>query len=128
MTLKSDAKFDGKLENDMRNLANFHQSIQKSQNWDLDKNLWSKVENVWASNLRGVICHDNEQGWKIWRKNDLCFQKWQEELDNFHKEKNSDFILESKMAELNQNKNSNNQINQMQCENFFNLENKWIAN
>ena len=27
-------------------------------------------------------------------------------LENFHRLKNSDFILESKMAELNQNKNS----------------------
>ena len=36
MTLKSDAKFEEKwtcgLENDMRNLVNFHQSTQKSQN------------------------------------------------------------------------------------------------
>ena len=28
------------------------------------------------------------------------------DLENFHRLKNSDFILESKMAELNQNKNS----------------------
>ena len=40
MTLKSDAKFEEKLicglESDVRNLANFYQSIRKSQNWDLD--------------------------------------------------------------------------------------------
>ena len=40
MTLKGDAKFEEKqtcgLENDMRNLANFHQSTWKSQNWDSD--------------------------------------------------------------------------------------------
>ena len=38
MTLESDAKFEEKvtcdLENDMRNLANFHQIRGKSQNWD----------------------------------------------------------------------------------------------
>ena len=38
MTLESDAKFEekltGGLENDMRNLANFHQSTRKSQTWD----------------------------------------------------------------------------------------------
>ena len=38
MKLDSDVKFEEKvtcgLENNMRNLANFHQSIQKSQNWD----------------------------------------------------------------------------------------------
>ena len=50
MTLKSDAKFEEKLtcglKNDMRNLANFHQSTQKCQNSDFDGVLLSKVENV----------------------------------------------------------------------------------
>ena len=50
MTLKSDAKFEEKLtfclENDMRNLANFHQSTRKSQNWNFGKILLSQVENV----------------------------------------------------------------------------------
>ena len=50
MTLKSDAKFEEKLtcglENDMRNLVNFHQSTRKSENWDFDEILLSKVENV----------------------------------------------------------------------------------
>ena len=39
MTLKSDAKFEENptcgLENDMKNLANFHQSTQKYQTWTL---------------------------------------------------------------------------------------------
>ena len=50
MTLKSDAKFEEKLtcglENDMRNLADFHQSTQKCQNWDFNGILLSKVVNV----------------------------------------------------------------------------------
>ena len=37
----------------MRNLANFHQSTWKSQNWDFDGILLSKVENVWTENLQG---------------------------------------------------------------------------
>ena len=49
MALKIDAKFEGKLtcafKND-RDLANFHQSTRKSQNWDFDEILLSKVENV----------------------------------------------------------------------------------
>ena len=57
MTLESDAKFEEKLtcglENNMKNLANFHQSTWKSQNWDFDGILLSKVENVWAENLQG---------------------------------------------------------------------------
>ena len=40
MTLKGDAKFEEKLtcglENDMRNMENFHQSNLKSQKWDND--------------------------------------------------------------------------------------------
>ena len=52
MTLKSDVKSEEKLtsglENDSRNLANFYQSTQKSQNWDFDGLLLSKVENVRA--------------------------------------------------------------------------------
>ena len=50
MVLESDTKFEEKvtcgLENDMKNLANFHQSKQKSQNWDFYWVLLSKVENV----------------------------------------------------------------------------------
>ena len=40
MTMKSDAKFEEKLtcglENEMRNIANLHQSTSKSQNWEFD--------------------------------------------------------------------------------------------
>ena len=58
MTLKIDTKFEGKLtcasKNDMRNLANFHQSTQKSQNWDFNRVLLSKVENVRAESLQGI--------------------------------------------------------------------------
>ena len=50
MTLKSDEKFGEKLtcclENDMRNLANFHQSTRKYQNWNFDGILLLKVETV----------------------------------------------------------------------------------
>ena len=52
MELKSDAKFEEKLicglENDIRNLANFYQSTQKSQNWHFDGILIYRVENVWS--------------------------------------------------------------------------------
>ena len=48
MALKIDAKCEGKLtitfKNDMKNLANFHQKTRKSQSWDFDEILLSKVE------------------------------------------------------------------------------------
>ena len=50
MALKIDARFEVKLacasENGMSHLANIHQSTLKSQNWDLDGILLSKVEKV----------------------------------------------------------------------------------
>ena len=56
MTLKSHAKFEEKLtcglENDIRNLANFHQNIWKCQNWSFHWILLFKVENTWATNLQ----------------------------------------------------------------------------
>ena len=50
MALKIDTKLEGKLtcyfKNNIKNLANFHQSTWKSQSWFLDGILLSKVENV----------------------------------------------------------------------------------
>ena len=50
MTLTSHPKFEGKmtcrLENDMKNLANFHQTTRNSQCWDFHWILLYKVENV----------------------------------------------------------------------------------
>ena len=50
MTPECDAKFEEKLacglDNDMRNLANFHQSTRNSQSWDFHLILSQKVENV----------------------------------------------------------------------------------
>ena len=42
-----------------------------------------------------------------------CAFKNDKNLANFRRLKNSDFILESKMAEPNQNKNINQEIDQM---------------
>ena len=50
MTFKSDAKYEEKLtcclENDMGNVANFHQSTRKCQNWNSDGIILPKVENL----------------------------------------------------------------------------------
>ena len=52
MKLKRDTKFweesTFRLGNDIMNLAKFHQSTRKCQNWNFDRILLSKVENVWA--------------------------------------------------------------------------------
>ena len=53
------------MENNLRNLANFHQSTWKSQKWDFDGILSSKVENVWAKNLPGSYV---SWPWRIMQK------------------------------------------------------------
>ena len=59
MTLESDAKFEEKLtcglENNMRNLANFHQSTWKSQNWDLMGFFGPKLKIYELKIYRGVM-------------------------------------------------------------------------
>ena len=48
MTLEGDGKFEETcgLENNMTNLANFHQCTQKSHNWDFYWVILSKEEDV----------------------------------------------------------------------------------
>ena len=50
MKLDCDAKFEEKLtcalENDLKNLACFHQSTRKFQNWDFHWMLLYKVKNL----------------------------------------------------------------------------------
>ena len=142
--------------------------IRKSKNWGFDGILLSKVGNVWLKIYKGVMYHENEEWFEIWRGIDLSVQNWHEEFDELwlehskiskictlmdchwpkyimlelkkvqrsyawrhwllmqnlkenwfvlskvtwriwqifiHRLKNSDFILESKMDELNQNQN-----------------------
>ena len=65
MILKSDAKFEEKLtcdfENDMRNLANFHQSIQSVKTGTLIGSFCPKQKMYELKIYRGVMCHDNEE-------------------------------------------------------------------
>ena len=90
MSLRCYEKFEEKLtcclENDRKNLLNFHQSMRRSQNWESDEILLSTVE-------------------KFEGKLTCAFKNDMKNLANFHKLKNSELILQSKMAELDQNEN-----------------------
>ena len=70
IALNIDAKFEGKMtcafKTDMRNLANFHQSMFETPKIGI----LSKVE-IELKIYRGVLCHDNEEWCKIWRGIDL---------------------------------------------------------
>ena len=67
MTLKSHARSEKKLtcglENDMKNLENFHKNTWKCQNWYFHGILLFKVENAWAKNLQKsyVILKNDEK-------------------------------------------------------------------
>ena len=63
--------------------------VRKSENWDFDGVLLPEVENIWAWNYRGVLCHDNEEWCKICRGIDLPVQNWHEEFDEFLPEHSS---------------------------------------
>ena len=71
---------------------------------------------------------DGTKDWcKIWRKTDSNFQKWHkfDSQISVYRGENSNFILENKMAELNQNENTRS--TRYSVKTFFYLGNKWIA-
>ena len=66
MALNIDAKFGGKLtcafKNDMRNLANFHQStFEILKIWTFIGSFYPKQKIYDLKIYRGVMCHDNEE-------------------------------------------------------------------
>ena len=93
---------------DLRNLTNFDPSIENLKIFHFNKVLLTKVNNVWnKKKYRGVIFDGTEYWCKIWRKNDLCFQKWHEVINTFlpehvRKSKNWDFngVLLSKVENV----------------------------
>ena len=88
MTLESDAKFEEKLtfglENNTKNLANFHQSTRASLKMGTLMGFFCPKLKIFELKIyRGVMCHDNEEWCKNWRGIDLSVQNWHEEFDEF---------------------------------------------
>ena len=66
MALKTDTKFEGKLtcasKNDMRNLANFHQSMFESLKIGTFIGSFSPKQKMYEIKIyRGVMRHDNKE-------------------------------------------------------------------
>ena len=66
MAVIIDAKFEGKMtcafKNDIRNLANFHQSMFESLKiGTLMGSFYPKQKMYELKIYRGVLCHDNEE-------------------------------------------------------------------
>ena len=72
MTLECDEKFKEKLncglENDMRNLTNFHQRTRKSQNWILSLGPFIQSRKCMSLKLTGELC-------VMTMKNDATFER-----------------------------------------------------
>ena len=67
---KCEEKLTCCLQNDVKNLANFHQSTEKCQNRNSDGFISSKVENIWAYNLQTSYV-----SWQ-WRMIQKLKEKW----------------------------------------------------
>ena len=72
-----------------------HLKVSKLGPW---ASFCQKLKMYELENYKGVMCLGSEEWCKISWKTNLCFLKWSL--------KNNDFILESKIVELNKNKNS----------------------
>ena len=69
---------------DMRNLTNFDPSTWKSQKiFILMCSFWAKYILFELKKYRGVIFHETEEGYKIWRAINLSIQNWLKEFDKF---------------------------------------------
>ena len=86
MTMKNNVKFEEELachfNIDMRNLRNFDSSTCKSKKLLFNWLLWPKFT-FELKKYRGVMFDGTDDWCKIWRKTDLCFQKWHKEFGKF---------------------------------------------
>ena len=60
--------------------------VRKSKNWHFDGVRYSKLKMYELKIYRGILCHDNEEWYLIWRGIDLSVQNWHEELGKFSPE------------------------------------------
>ena len=88
MSKKNDAKF---LKGFDLSFPNWHDKFEEfwrlhskvSKICILTGSFWRKYIMLELKRYRGVIFHDTEEWWKIWRKTDLRFGKWHQEFANF---------------------------------------------
>ena len=80
---KSEEKLTFGLENNIKNLANFHQSTCKSENADFDGIFCPKLKIFELKIYKGIMCHENEEWCKNWLGIDYSVQNWHEQFDEF---------------------------------------------
>ena len=88
MTMKNDAKIEEELS--VQNWEEFDECLSEhskiSKMWTLPGCLWPKYIMFELKKYWGVKFDGTESWYKIWRKTDLCFQKWDEEFGKFSPE------------------------------------------
>ena len=62
---------------------NFTRALESLQIGTLMAYFCLKLKMYELKNCRGVMCHDNGEWCKIWRRTDLSVQNWHEEFDEF---------------------------------------------
>ena len=87
MELKRDTKFGEELTHrfkiGIKNLTKLDRSTQKPKTFILMGFFWAKYILFELKRYRGIIFHETEEGYKIWRGIDLLFQNWRKEFDKF---------------------------------------------
>ena len=90
MKLKRDTKFGEesicpfKWHKEFDKFWSKHSKVSKR--FTLMGSFWAKYRLFELKKYRGVIFHETEKGYKIWRGIDLSFQNWHEEFDKFWSE------------------------------------------
>ena len=86
--MKNDAKIEEELS--VQNWQEFDECLSEhskiSKMWTLPGCLWPKYIMFELKKYWGVKFDGTDSWYKIWRKTDLCFQKWHEEFGKFSPE------------------------------------------
>ena len=72
------------------------EDLKVSKNFILMGSFWAKYILFELKKHRGVIFHETEEGYKIWRGINLLFQNWRKEFDKFwpeHSKVSKNFTL-----------------------------------
>ena len=110
MTMTNDAKFEKELTRcfkiDMRNLTNFDPNTPKYQKFALSWAPFDKSICLSQKRTEELCLMPLKYNAKFKRKLTCAYKNDMKNLANFHRLKNRDFILESKMGEIDQNGDS----------------------
>ena len=87
MTMKNHAKFEEELTKLTKLTWGIwgilNRALENLKNLLFNRPLWPKYIIFELKKYRGVMFDSTEDWCKIWRKTDLCFQKWHEEFGKF---------------------------------------------